>query len=324
MAVVIATVDAKVASTRAGLSMVARKRIHVQSRRSSCAKPTEAPGAAPTLGAMTTGESIVGQPAGWYRDPAPRDRAAPDSLRYWDGSNWTGQTRVASKRERQTWAAEAVAARTFHQQEVMQRAEAGDPHARQILATAAPANPSRWATPDGARLAGWWIRVAAQTLDGIVLLVLGLAFSWRFVKQVGDVYSRFFDDVMSAARAGAPQPDPSVLANQVAQPMMWMAVVFFTVGFVYEVGFLKGFQATPGKLLLGLEVRLREAPGPLSWRTVLLRWGGKNGIGLLRVIPFGAILAGIYSLADSVWPLWDSKRQALHDKLAGTNVVRRS
>src|SRR4051794_17689565 len=45
-----------------------------------------------------------------YRDPAPRNPATPDSLRYWDGSNWTAQTRIASKRERQTWAAEAVAA----------------------------------------------------------------------------------------------------------------------------------------------------------------------------------------------------------------------
>jgi len=26
-------------------------------------------------------------------------------------------------------------------------------------------------------------------------------------------------------------------------------------------------------------------------------------------------------LIDGVWPLWDSKRQALHDKIADTNVV---
>jgi uncharacterized RDD family membrane protein YckC len=271
---------------------------------------------------MTTGESIVGQPAGWYRDPAPRNPAAPDTLRYWDGSNWTAQTRFASKRERHQWAAEAVEAQTAYQQEVMQRVEAGDPEAQQTLA-AASAHRSRWATPDGARLAGWWIRVAAQMIDGIVLVLLGLMFSWRFVTQIGEGYSRYFDDVLSAARSGAPQPDRTVLANQLAEPMLWMAVVFLAVGFVYEVGFLKGLQATPGKLLLGLQVRLRDAPGPLSWRTVLLRWVGKNGIGVLQIIPFGAIVAGFYSLADYLWPLWDSKRQALRDKLAGTNVVRR-
>jgi uncharacterized RDD family membrane protein YckC len=104
---------------------------------------------------------------------------------------------------------------------------------------------------------------------------------------------------------------------------MWMGIVFLTVALLCEIGFLKAFRATPGKLLLGLEVRLRDAPGPLSWRTVLLRWAGKHGIGLLQIIPFGAILTGLYSLADYLWPLWDSNRQALHDKLAGTNVVRR-
>lgn len=272
---------------------------------------------------MTTGESIVGQPAGWYRDPAPRNPSAPDSLRYWDGSNWTAQTRIASRRERQSWAAEAVAARVAYQAEVMHRAEAGDPHAQQtLLASAAPSR-SRRATPDGAQLAGWWSRVFAQMVDNIILLLVGLAFSWRFVKQIGAAYSQLLDNAMSAAPSGAPQPEPTLLTTQVAVPIMWIGIVFLTVAFLYEIGFLKAFQATPGKLLLGLEVRLRDAPGPLSWRTVLLRWAGKHGVGLLQIIPFAAILTGFYSLADYLWPLWDSNRQALHDKLARTNVVRR-
>ena len=32
-------------------------------------------------------------------------------------------------------------------------------------------------------------------------------------------------------------------------------------------------------------------------------------------------LFGFLSLLDYLWPLWDSKRQALHDKLADTQVV---
>jgi uncharacterized RDD family membrane protein YckC len=30
---------------------------------------------------------------------------------------------------------------------------------------------------------------------------------------------------------------------------------------------------------------------------------------------------GLLSLLDYLWPLWDSKRQALHDKIADTQVV---
>jgi uncharacterized RDD family membrane protein YckC len=28
------------------------------------------------------------------------------------------------------------------------------------------------------------------------------------------------------------------------------------------------------------------------------------------------------ALINDLWPLWDDKKQALHDKVAGTNVVR--
>jgi uncharacterized RDD family membrane protein YckC len=30
----------------------------------------------------------------------------------------------------------------------------------------------------------------------------------------------------------------------------------------------------------------------------------------------------LFTLLDCVWPLWDGQRQALHDKIAGSVVVR--
>ena len=82
-------------------------------------------------------------------------------------------------------------------------------------------------------------------------------------------------------------------------------------------------QATPGKLLLGLRVRLRERPGPMPLPTVLLRWVGQFGVGRrLGLIPFVGTIGSIYSLLDYLWPLWDDKKQAIHDKIAKTNVVR--
>ena len=81
-------------------------------------------------------------------------------------------------------------------------------------------------------------------------------------------------------------------------------------------------QATPAKLLVGLRVRLRETPGPMPLGTVLMRWLGQFGIGLLGLIPFVGQVTGLYSLLDYLWPLWDDKKQAVHDKIAKTNVVR--
>ena len=36
---------------------------------------------------------------------------------------------------------------------------------------------------------------------------------------------------------------------------------------------------------------------------------------------FVGYATGLVQLLDFLWPLWDDKRQALHDKVAGTNVV---
>ena len=81
-------------------------------------------------------------------------------------------------------------------------------------------------------------------------------------------------------------------------------------------------QATPGKLILGLRVRLRDRPGPMTIGTVLLRWAGQFGVGILGLLPVVGCLSFIYSVLDYLWPLWDDKNQAIHDKIAKTNVVR--
>jgi hypothetical protein len=44
--------------------------------------------------------------------------------------------------------------------------------------------------------------------------------------------------------------------------------------------------------------------------------------GLVSVVPLVGLLGSAYSLLDDLWPLWDGRRQALHDKVARTNVVR--
>ena len=39
------------------------------------------------------------------------------------------------------------------------------------------------------------------------------------------------------------------------------------------------------------------------------------------LVPLAGQFVPFLSLLDGLWPLWDDKRQALHDKVAGTNVV---
>jgi uncharacterized RDD family membrane protein YckC len=273
---------------------------------------------------------MMGEEAGWFRDPAPANPATPSTLRFWDGKQWTTQVKPASKRQRLAWQAEDAEQRRAH---AMEQAEL---QARQLTAqqqqggvqVAAPAmvvEVSRDFTPDGEPLAGWGRRYSARVVDGVILWVLWLAFGWHYLSMMVSGYSAVIHQLVQDRQEGRPSPPPDLLAQQltsaVAPGLIGFVVVVLVVRFVYEVGFLKGFAATPGKMVLGLQVRLRSRPGPLPWGTVLLRWFSQFGYGLLSVIPFVGYVSSVYWLLDYLWPLWDGKRQALHDKAAATNVV---
>ena len=57
-------------------------------------------------------------------------------------------------------------------------------------------------------------------------------------------------------------------------------------------------------------------------RTVLLRWVGQFGVGILGHPATSGPSAASTASLDYLWPLWDDKKQAIHDKIAKTNVVR--
>lgn len=171
------------------------------------------------------------------------------------------------------------------------------------MAPPAPAPPPK-ATPDGVPLAGWGRRLAASFLDTVCLVpvVVGVILVAYFVPSL--------EDSLDDALAG-----DGLLLEIV------LTVTLLPVSYAYNVGFLVWKGATPGKLMLGMRVRLRETPGNLSWGNATIRWVFKDLPTAGAVGPV-AIPAALYSMLDGLWPLWDDKWQAIHDKLAKTNVVK--
>jgi len=224
-------------------------------------------------------------PAGWYPDPAPAPQGAPPVQRYWDGSGWTEHVHAPGR----------------------------EPTYGPAVAT----------TPDGERLAGWWARAGAYVLDGLVLSIVSGLVGFAFVSRLWNAYVDFFDATLRASRSGTPAPSQLDLVGRIYGPLLGFLAVGLVVSFVYNVTFLKTLQATPGKLVVGLRVRLREQPGPLSWGTVLKRWLAQNVGNLVALVPLLGSLGSVYRLLDDLWPLWDGRKQALHDKFAATNVVVR-
>jgi uncharacterized RDD family membrane protein YckC len=240
-------------------------------------------------------------PAGWYPDPDP-DSPEPRGRRYWDGQQWTEH--VAAPSGASAPAGQYAGAPPYP----------GAPYGSGSAAAAT--------TPDGQPLAGWWRRVGAYLIDWLILLVATAVLGWSQVRQIGSAYGDLLRETVRATENGSAMPDQGDLLADLGVPFLVLSLIALVLNFVYNVAFLKWKAATPGKLALGMRVRLREVPGPLSWGTVLLRWLAQNWYSVLGSVPvLGGVLA-IYPVVDDLWPLWDPHNQALHDKVARTNVVR--
>ncbi len=176
-------------------------------------------------------------------------------------------------------------------------------------------------TPDGQPLAGFGERLLAYIIDAFIVGPIGLLLSLPLLIPMFD---RMLEEIERSMDSSEPQETFQFwyFDSEMVLLTLGVGAIGLLVGMAYEVGFLRWKQATPGKLAMGLRVRLREAPGPLPWRVIWLRWLVKNVGGIASQVP---IVGGFLALAwwiNFLWPLWDEQNQALHDKAAATNVVK--
>jgi len=132
------------------------------------------------------------------------------------------------------------------------------------------------------QLAGWWIRVGAYLID-VVLLTIGLV----IVVAVGFAIHDVLGTILAIA-----------------------ALLVYLLGYwTYLEGGERG--QTLGKRATGIRVR-SEQGGPAGYGKAFARNLVARVIGLFPII----------GLIDVLWPLWDDRKQCLHDKAGSTIVVR--
>jgi uncharacterized RDD family membrane protein YckC len=247
---------------------------------------------------------VTSQP-GWHPDPVPAQPGQPAQLRYWDGARWTEHTAPAPYQSgpapyQGTYGAPRVPAGSYG------------------YAVKPPPT-----TPDGVPLAGWWQRVGALLIDWLIVSAVVAVVALPWIRDIWHTYRDFIDEVFrDTENGGRSTVDTTRVQEDIAGPAAVVGLISLAVQFCYHVGFLMWRQATPGKLAVGLRVRLRERPGRMPFSTVLLRWLGQFGIRVIGLVPLVGSVTGLYLLLDYLWPLWDDKKQAVHDKIAKTNVVR--
>lgn len=91
------------------------------------------------------------------------------------------------------------------------------------------------------------------------------------------------------------------------QAASWLGSI---IGIIYVIGFWTWRGQTPGKMVMGIKI-IKTDGSPIGIGRAILRYVGY----LVSTI---IIYIGYLMIA------WDSKKQGLHDKIAGTYVVKTS
>ncbi len=153
----------------------------------------------------------------------------------------------------------------------------------------------------GRPLAEWWKRVVAAIIDGIIISIPFYILTAIF--SVGISSTVECDPVTGICEGGG-----GFIAGFFISWLIFMVLAI--AYYVYFHGNEKG--QTPGKMIMKIQVRDEATGGPLGYGKAALRWLVAGALGFL---------CGIGSLLDALWPLWDPKRQALHDKAVSTVVI---
>jgi uncharacterized RDD family membrane protein YckC len=277
------------------------------------------------------------QPSGWYDDPSN-----PDMLRYWDGVTWTNHTApkkspTLAQDAGSPDAASGSAAPEASGQPVTPTPTSPMPQGgfpgqptqpsqqlpqQQYPYQQAPQYPgapqgNQWmyavkTTADGVPLATWGRRLAAWLIDGVILMIGSVILVRIFVPDYADTIQRFVD-----ATTAQDQTAMENLLGQVTSQAVRVGIVTWVFITLYCLAFWTTLAQTPGKMVLGISVRRTDRPGPLDIATAFKR----RLISVIQIVPLVSGVYFIVFLLDYLWPLWDDKRQALHDKVAGTQVV---
>ncbi|TDC97362.1 RDD family protein [Actinomadura sp. 7K507] len=164
-------------------------------------------------------------------------------------------------------------------------------------------------------LAGRWARLGAAVLDALVLSVAAVP---------AVLVSIRWDKMQESVESGEPITDPWALYD-IPRLLAGYAVVFL-LGFAYFTIMHAKRGQTLGKMAVGIRVVSAADQSAISWGQALGRQAFVYVITIATtvlnvLVPAGAVI-GMLGMLDNAWILWDERRQAVHDKVAGTLVVK--
>jgi uncharacterized RDD family membrane protein YckC len=155
------------------------------------------------------------------------------------------------------------------------------------------------------QLAGWWRRVAAHLLDGVVIGIGALILLVLLGAILGG--------------SGFLIGDATGIAGLILGLVLWFAAIAVAALFYAPWMMARTNGQTLGRMAVGTRV-VRPDGKPIDFgfamlREVVVKW-------LVFGLLLGSITAGIAVVIDYLWPLWDEENRALHDLLVNTRTIR--
>ncbi|MGI9032243.1 MAG: RDD family protein [Acidimicrobiales bacterium] len=164
------------------------------------------------------------------------------------------------------------------------------------VANMPPAPEHQYGPPGGPSYAGWWKRVAGALIDSLVVGVpLGIANA-----VIGG-------NLVRTDRA------TNTTTIHIGTRGVLSTLVFMALSFTYFVILEGGPRGqSVGKMALGIQLRDAATGGAVGYGRALGRRLLGTALWWLLVVP---------GMVDDLWPLWDDRRQTLHDKAVNAVVV---
>ncbi len=159
-----------------------------------------------------------------------------------------------------------------------------------------PAVPTTGAPVGTANYAEWWKRAVGAIIDAILLGIVN--------SILGAIFGLNADNAVNTTTGAL---DPAAFTALITGNILLMIL-----GVAYYV-VLNGSEKgqTVGKMVMKIRVRDMATGGPAGYGKAFIRYIVSLVLFLLCVIP---------GIVDVLFPLWDDKKQTLHDKAAGTIV----
>lgn len=161
------------------------------------------------------------------------------------------------------------------------------------------------AAPAGTLYAGFWLRVVAAIIDG---LLLGI--------PTAVIFFIFFASAIPSLMQH--QQDPMAIVLTILPRLILLVVVYLAGAWLYwALMESSSWQATLGKKALGLYVTDMAGNRATFARTSGRFWAGRG----IAMVPY---LGGLYFLISCIMAGFTERKQALHDMIANCLVMRKA